>query len=152
MDAETERLIREVWSDLSAGWRNGLASFETRMNARFDRLEARMDRMELRMDRVEARLTKLETQVATLESFVVKLDERVTKLDERGTKLEERLTKLEVDVAAFKQIVLENFARVQRNFELVLAEVRDPAHKARLDKIEERLARLEHHVGLSADD
>ena len=115
------------------------------MNARFDRLEARMDRMELRMDRVEARLTKLETQVATLESFVAKLDER-------GTKLEERLTKLEVDVAAFKQIVLENFARVQRNFELVLAEVRDPAHKARLDKIEERLARLEHHVGLSADD
>jgi hypothetical protein len=106
VDADTEKLIREMWSDFSTAQRN----LEARLLRRFDGLEQRFDR------------------------------------------LEQRVEKLEAELATFRRVVVENFARVRRNFELLLAEVRDPAHKARLDKIEERLSRLELHVALPPED
>jgi hypothetical protein len=84
-----------------------------------------------------------------------KLDRLETKVDaiaDRLAALEARVGNLELDLTSFKRIAVENFARTQRNFELLLAEVRDPQHKERLDRIESRLVRLELHVGLPPEE
>jgi SMC interacting uncharacterized protein involved in chromosome segregation len=131
MDADTEKLIREVWSDLATGLKHTEARLSSDANSRFNRIESRFDKLEACVDTLAGRFDKLEARVA---------------------KLEARVAKLEAEFEAFRRVVIENFARVQRNFELLLAEVRDPVHKARLDRIEERLARLELHIGLPSED
>ena len=98
-------------------------------------------------------LAQLETRlVGRMDQIAANLGAKIDALDQRLTALEARVYSLEPELATFRRVASENFARIQRNFELLLADVRDPAHKARLDDIEARLVRLEQRVGLIPDE
>jgi hypothetical protein len=131
MDIDTETLIRDVWADLKLA----LQGSEGRMKVELDASEARTG--------------------ARIDTMNVGLIRSITILDARLTAVEVHVAKLEADLAASRKLAAESFARiqrnfdvVQRNFERVFAELADPDKQARLDRIEERLARLEQYVGL----
>lgn len=131
-DMPNPQMIMEILLDLQQGqraMRDEMREGFQRLDARIDGLEARMGRIEDRMDRLDTRMVHLEARQDAMEALL-----------RQHTR---RLDALAVDVA-----------NIRHDLDMLRAAIRDYhgaviGHGIQLTELDERVRRIEAHLGLS---
>ncbi len=153
MSDEKLDLILTVVSDIKLKV-DSLDTKVDKLETRFDGLETRFDGLETRFDGLETRFDGLETKVDNLDSefrsFKHQVGESFISVNNRFTLLEKQMLAIGVELKAeIKQEIRAVGAKIEQLEKQVIYDRTETIeHKAELRRIDDRLTKIENHIGL----
>lgn len=122
-----------------------LLHFRRETNEKFSQIDGRLDKMDGRMDKMDERFDRMDERFD-------RMDDRFDRMDDRFDRMDKRMDEFNSELRSFKGETADNFRQIhERLDENAFEQRKERRHRESLerdlDKLTERLEKVEEHIG-----